>query len=103
MPYADKRDLYEAQVQRWIDRKIRAIHYLGGRCVDCAGAFPYPAMQFVAKPGQQRELEWKLLRIRPWVEILQHLDRCHLICANCNAVRNSRESARLGSNQRPIA
>lgn len=35
MGYKNKQDLYEYQKRRWVNRKVEAILYKGGKCAAC--------------------------------------------------------------------
>ena len=74
-------------VERWRQRKIAAIEHLGGVCQDC-GYHEHPAaMQF--HHLREKDVSWTKLRLRSWERIVEELDKCVLLCANCHAIRHS--------------
>lgn len=70
------------------DRKLQAINYLGGACVDCGGTFHPAIFEFHhANPVDKiRELS-KLLHCS-WDKLTVELDKCVLLCANCHRLRH---------------
>ena len=104
MAYASKADLYQYQIERWRRVKLRAIAYKGGACEHCRGTFPAPAMQFHHRDPREKDVQWVKLRLRSWARIVEELDKCALLCANCHAVVHSAEwPGRQDSNLLPIA
>ena len=56
-------------------------------CLDCGGSFPPWVMQF-----DHRDPKTKLERIarmvtHSWKKVLEEVDKCDLVCANCHANR----------------
>ncbi len=82
--YANKKDLYKNQIKRWIDRKHKAISYLGGRCSSCGYDKFYGALEFHHKNPLEKDHEWGKLRLKSWDKVLAELDKCVLLCANCH-------------------
>lgn len=81
--------LYTYQKNRWHQRKLDAIEYKGGVCLDC-GQMPHPgAMQFHHDDPDEKEFAWNKGRLRAWVSVKKELDKCVLLCANCHAIRHS--------------
>lgn len=79
-------------IQRWIQRKIEAIQYKGGKCVDCGLSHPenhYSIFEFHHLIPAQKEMSWTKLRLHPIEKIKQELDKCDLLCANCHRVRHA--------------
>jgi predicted HNH restriction endonuclease len=102
MGYRNKADLYRYQVARWTRIKIRAIAHKGGSCTVCHGTFLRPAMQFHQRDPKQKEVNWVKLRLRAWARIVEELDKCDLVCANCHAIIHSKEwPAHQESNPEP--
>lgn len=61
MGYKNKQDLYEYQKRRWVNRKVEAILYKGGKCAACGieyngenGAI----FDFHHINPEEKELEW---------------------------------------------
>ncbi len=79
----------EYQMTRWHQRKLDAIEYKGGVCVDC-GQMPHPAaMQFHHLDPGEKDFSWNKGRLKSWGKITKELDKCVLLCANCHTIRHS--------------
>ena len=84
-----KECLYEYQRNRWHERKMDAIKYLGGVCQDCK-QMPHPAvMQFHHLNPSEKDFSWNKGRLRNWNSVKKELDKCVLLCANCHCIRHS--------------
>ncbi len=84
MPYKNKQDLYKKQIERWINRKLKAIEYKGGCCQNCGYSKYYGALEFHHVDPKEKELNWTKLRLTSWANIQKELDKCVLLCANCH-------------------
>ncbi len=91
MPYKDKKDLYKAQIQRWKDRKVKAIDYLGGECKDCGYKGHPNVYDFHHRDAATKKYTWTKLRLRSWTDVIEELDKCDLLCANCHRLRHAFE------------
>ena len=77
-------------IQRWIDRKIQAIEYLGSKCSHCDISYPeYPYPVFDFHHIGDKDVQWNKLRLRSWDKIKKELDECILLCANCHRIVHS--------------
>ena len=75
---------YLFQMLRWNMNKVKAIAYLGGRCLRC-GFSGHPALfDFHHVNPKDKEFEWYKLRLRSWNKICKELDKCELLCARCH-------------------
>jgi hypothetical protein len=74
---------------RWIERKKKAIEYLGGKCARCGYSDHYAAMQF--HHTGNKDYTWNKLRLMNWERAKEELDKCILLCANCHAILHSLE------------
>lgn len=73
-------------VERWRKKKIRAIEYMGGKCIDCKRQYPYPVYDF--HHLYDKDYDWSKLRLRAWTTIITELDKCVLLCSNCHRMRH---------------
>lgn len=76
-------------IERWIQRKLDAIEYKGGKCVNCGYDKHYAALQFHHTDPLTKEVIWTKLRLRSWKKIKNELDKCVLLCSNCHAIEHS--------------
>lgn len=64
--------------------KIRAVNYLGGKCIECDYDENYAAMVFHHRDSKDKDfnindaLKWK------WERIVKELDKCDLLCCRCH-------------------
>lgn len=86
-----KRCLLDIQMKRWKERKIKAIEYKGGKCVDCNIIYPSEVYQFHHLDPSKKEFAWNKGRLRNWESIKIELDKCILLCANCHTIRHSKD------------
>lgn len=84
MTYKNKQDLYDYQIRRWIDRKIKAIEYKGGSCISCGYSKHYSALEFHHTNPNEKDCDWNKLRLKSWDKVLLELDKCILLCSNCH-------------------
>lgn len=78
-------------MNRWRERKIEAIQYKGGECIDCGFKHPeYPAdiFEFHHLNPAEKEFVWAKMRLKSWDKITKELDKCVLLCANCHRIRH---------------
>jgi hypothetical protein len=73
---------------RFRARKKQAVAYMGSRCVDCGGTFPYYVYDFHHLDPTRKEVQFNSLRRRSWEKIKAELDKCILLCANCHRIRH---------------
>lgn len=92
MAYKNKQDLYRNQVQRWINRKLKAIEYKGGACLKCGYSKYYGALHFHHVDPATKTASWVKIRLWSWDKVLQELDKCVLLCSNCHAEEHSESS-----------
>lgn len=68
------------------DVKIKALKYLGGKCVNC-GCRHVAALEFhhldPAKKSFKISGSLKLFR---WKELKKELDKCRILCSNCHRI-----------------
>jgi hypothetical protein len=81
-------------VQRWVQKKIDAIEYKGGKCEDCPASYPnepYVIFDFHHLDPEQKDVDWGKLRLKSWDKIKSELDKCALLCSNCHRKRHHNE------------
>lgn len=68
-------------------RKLRAIEYLGGKCIKCGYTKCPQALHAHHKPGVVKSfgISKALGSHMPWAKVQIELDKCELLCANCHA------------------
>ncbi len=84
--YADRRE-YNIQSVKKRRREIRlkAIEYMGGKCIRCGYNKYIEVLEFHHKDPKQ-----KLFRIgqrgltRSWERVKREIEKCDLLCANCH-------------------
>lgn len=78
-------------VERWKERKIKAINYKGGSCVDCDISYPsapHVIFDFHHLNPNEKDADWNKLRLRSWDKIVKELNKCVLLCSNCHRIRH---------------
>lgn len=79
-----KRCLIDFQMQRWRDRKVKAVELMGGRCDKCGYDQNLAAMDFHHLDPREKEFQWNETCKLPWEKILNELKKCVLLCKNCH-------------------
>ena len=72
------------RVEEFINKKLKAINYLGGSCVVCGYKRYYGALEFHHTDPSKKDVSWRDLRKRSWDRIIIELDKCELLCSNCH-------------------
>ena len=72
-----------------LEKKRRAVDFLGGKCMDCAGTFPPPVYDFHHLDPKEKEFNLgDILRRKDFSTIEKELTKCVLLCANCHRIRH---------------
>lgn len=79
---------YAYQKQRWLNRKLWAIEYLGGCCKDCGGIKHWTAYDFHHRDPNEKEYEWSKMKLRSKKALVEELDKCDLVCSCCHRLRH---------------
>ena len=66
-------------------RKRDAIDYKGGKCERCGYCRCIAALQFHHRNPHEKEFQIATMFTWAWVRVMQELDKCDLVCANCHA------------------
>lgn len=73
-------------MQRWLDRKDKAIELMGNKCFDCGLSWHRNVYDF--HHVEKKDFDWKKLRLRSWDSIVKELSKCVMLCANCHRIRH---------------
>lgn len=79
-------------ILRWIQRKIKYINYMGGQCNKCKLQLSnshYSVFEFHHKFDLSKDYDWSKLRLRNHKSILEELNKCELLCANCHRLTHA--------------
>src|SRR5579871_3420399 len=76
---------YPSQKKRGINRKLRLIEQLGGKCSRCGYSANLAALAFHHLGGKEFKLDARSLSNRKIAPILVEVAKCKLICHNCHA------------------
>lgn len=68
--------------------KQAAVSYKGGKCGRCGWKENIAGLQF-HHPNNDKEFEIGTAANKSWESIIQELDKCELLCANCHAVEHA--------------
>ena len=69
--------------------KLKAVQYLGGKCLDC-GIDDVRVLEFDhAKNPRNGKLTVSSYLQGSWRRLQLHVDECELVCANCHAIRTA--------------
>ncbi len=74
-------------VERWRARKIKYIKCLGGKCEHCGIELTdtnYAIFDFHHRNPKEKEMVWTKIRLLSEERVLQELNKCQLLCANCH-------------------
>ena len=81
---ANKADVLIKQRDKKRQRKLDAINYLGGVCKQCHGTFHPAIFEFHHRDPTTKDADPSKLFNRSWERILEEIDKCDLLCANCH-------------------
>ena len=76
--------LYTFQKQRWKDRKLKVIEIMGGKCFLCNYKKNVAALELHHLDPVQKDYQWTQLRQMKWETIMEEIQKCQLLCANCH-------------------
>lgn len=85
---ANKEHMLEAQRTKKRERKLQAIEYLGGVCMDCKQKHHAAVFEFHHRNADEKDADPSKLFLRRWETIQSELDKCDLLCANCHRMRH---------------
>lgn len=64
--------------------KIKAVDYLGGKCIKCGYFKCMAAMEFHHRDPSQKDFRISNGRSIKWERVVKELDKCDLLCSNCH-------------------
>jgi len=97
--YADRKQYIIAAVHKR-RKKIRlmSIEYKGGKCVICGYDKCIDALEFHHTDSSLKDFSISSKGYtRSWQKVKEELDKCILVCANCNRELHSKLAARGGN------
>jgi len=79
---------YQKTQKKYTERKIRAVMYLGNRCVSCKTAnLPICCFTFHHRNPEEKDSDMGDFLIRKdWEAMRKELDKCDLLCFNCHQI-----------------
>lgn len=84
----------EERHEKYVELKVEAVDYLGGECVRCGYDKYYGALEFHHVDPNEKDKVWNVLRKEPWEKIVEELNKCVCLCANCH--REVHHELRMG-------
>jgi len=79
------------QKEKCRNNKIKAIEYLGGKCIDCNNCYLPSVYDFHHLDTTIKENNIARIMGRKWENIVPELDKCVLLCANCHRIRHNND------------
>lgn len=75
-------------LKRSRNNKVKAIEYLGGKCMDC-GYVGHPSVyDFHHRDPNLKDPNFRSILMRSWLNIISELDKCDLLCSNCHRIKH---------------
>lgn len=71
--------------------KVKAVEYLGSKCVDCGIEGSPWIYDFHHRDPNQKEFGWGNKRTSNWETLKKEIDKCDLLCSNCHRLRHEAE------------
>ena len=65
-------------------QKERAVQHMGGCCSRCGYDASPSALEFHHIIPAEKEYAWDEMRKMAWSKVLEELEKCILVCANCH-------------------
>ena len=75
-------------MNRWTERKLKAIEQFGGKCLDCGKKYPHQVYEFHHLDPKTKKFTWTKLRLQSEKTLKLELAKCVLLCANCHRIRH---------------
>ena len=89
----EQTNTYHSQTIRALKRKLELIEMLGGACSKCGYSSNLAALHFHHKDSTQKnfKLGLRILSNKKMESILEEVQKCELLCANCHAEEHNPE------------
>lgn len=77
--------------------KLKAVHYLGGKCSICGYCKSMRSLTFHHKDPSQKDFSIGKHKNLQWETVRLELDKCLLLCANCHGELHEKEDITLSA------
>jgi len=74
----------QKRLERLREIREECIAYRGGKCCKCGYARCTAALEFHHRDPEQKDPNWKHMRLSRLDRIKNELDKCDLLCSNCH-------------------
>lgn len=74
----------QLMVERGIKSKMKAIEYLGGKCIKCGYHRSVDALEFHHRDGLKKDKAISRMATMSFEKIKNELDNCDLLCCRCH-------------------
>ncbi len=82
---------------RQIEKKKKAVYYLGGKCKHC-GIDNIIVLEFHHLDKIKKEVRWSIMKGWSWDRILKEIKKCIPLCANCHKIEHATFYAEISLN-----
>ncbi len=65
-------------------RKIKVVELMGGKCSICGYDKYYGSLTLHHKDREEKEMDWKEMRVCSWDNMMKEVEKCILVCRNCH-------------------
>jgi hypothetical protein len=70
--------------ERFREYKKQAVEYKGGKCSVCGYDKCTGSLHFHHRNAEEKDPNWKQMKSWSFDRIIEELDKCDLVCANCH-------------------
>ena len=71
-----------------VEKRKKAIEHLGDKCMDCGKTYPPQVYDFHHERDKEECVSILIRNNRKLETILEEVDKCVLLCANCHRLRH---------------
>lgn len=75
-------------INRWRERKVKAIKDKGDKCHDCKQTYHFSVYDFHHLDPSKKDMAWDRAKMVSDERLKQELDKCILLCSNCHRLRH---------------